>query len=193
MKNIQAFDISNIKKTSKIIIIGKRASGKTTLIKNIVTNIDDEFTNYIIFDPVLDHISTCNRSIIYETYDENILKNNIYDNKVIIIDNALCTQKDNKNIEKYFIDNETGIILSNSSCLLLSNLISNTDFIFIFRELNQSSQNHLYNKYFTSLFTLFDFIEFFNAFLLLCETSPYACLVIAKTNNLSSKLFIFNK
>jgi hypothetical protein len=91
---------------------------------------------------------------------------------------------------------EIGIILSISyGAFIHPNVVSNTDFIFIFRESNQSNQNYLYNRYFKSLFTSFElFMEFFKEFLLLCEISPYTCLVIsniAKTDNLKDKLFIY--
>ena len=55
MDNIKVFDINNLKKTSTIIIIGKRSTGKTTLIKKILSHIDDKSIKYIIFDPYLDH------------------------------------------------------------------------------------------------------------------------------------------
>jgi len=207
MENIKSFDITVLKKTSTIIIIGKRATGKTTLIKNIISHIDDKYTKYIIFDPYLEHKNEFKyieeRSKIYDMYDEDILKINMNrkndENKIIIIDNALYSPEHNKTIQNHFMNcrfYEIGIILSVSyGAFIHANVVSNTDFIFIFRELNLSNQNYLYNRYFKSLFTSFEiFIEFFKEFLLLCDISHNTCLVIsniAKTNNLEDKLFIY--
>lgn len=207
MDNIKVFDINNLKKTSTIIIIGKRSTGKTTLIKNILSHIDDKLTKYIIFDPYLDHKNEFKyieeKSKIYDMYDEDILKINMNhkndENKIIIIDNALYSPEHNKTMQNHFMNcrfYEIGIILSVSyGAFIHTNVISNTDFIFIFRESNQSNQNYLYNRYFKSLFISFElFIVFFKMFLLLCETTPYTCLVIsniAKTDNLKDKLFIY--
>ena len=125
-------------------------------------------------------------------YDENILKINMNrkndENKIIIIDNALYSPEHNKTMQNHFINcrfYEIGIILSVSyGAFIHTNVVSNTDFIFIFRELNHSNQNYLYNRYFKSLFISSDlFMKFFNEFLLLCEVTPYTCLVIVRPMN----------
>lgn len=209
MENIKHFDITNVKKTSTTIIIGKRSTGKTTLIKNILLYINDINNKYIIFDPYSDTDSKCEfkylqqQSKIYDIYDEEIVKVNMNrkndENKIIIIDNALYSANQNKTMQNAFMNcrfYQIGIILSLSyGNFLNSNIISNTDFIFIFKELNIVNQKYLYTKYFKPLFiTLELFLDFFNQFNDLCSKNEYTCLVlsnVAKTNYLEDRIFLY--
>jgi len=209
MENIKHFDITNVKKTSTIIIIGKRSTGKTTLIKNILLYINDINNKYIIFDPYSDIDSKGEfkylqqQSKIYDIYDEEIVKVNMNrkndEHKIIIIDNALYSANQNKTMQNAFMNcrfYQIGIILSLSyGSFLNPNIISNTDFIFIFKELSIVNQTYLYTKYFKPLFiTLELFLDFFNQFNDLCSKNEYTCLVlsnVAKTNYLEDRIFLY--
>lgn len=131
---IKKFDINKIKESSNILIIGKKKTGKTTLVKDILYNLSKQKFDYGNLYTTYDH----NYSNIYGkmvpkefTFDEfssNALKNIIqyslkYKNKkgFVIFDDCLYNNNDKKddNIKFSILNNYrigiTNIIISQDS------------------------------------------------------------------------------
>jgi len=73
---IKKFDINKIKKSSNILIIGKRNTGRTTLVKDILYNISNQKFDYgFVFDPIQsDYVKMILDELIYDGYNSDILK-----------------------------------------------------------------------------------------------------------------------
>lgn len=203
MDNIKFFDISLSKNNSIILIIGRRNSGKTILIKNIIKykkNID----LCTIFDPKQKNNNEYNDLIIpnikYYKYDENIIFNELKNNsekQLIIFDNALLYSKKELLLicEKIILNNKinnTSFILSMSTTLTNSSvLIENIDYIFIFNDPNISHIRNIYYKYAIKIFSTF---ELFNEMYLLITENLHYCMVISKilkSNKIEDNIYYY--
>lgn len=210
---LKKFDINTMKKHSSNVIIGKRATGKSILIKDLLNNNND-----IAYIPTKNVISCTeeykkfyeniipNSTIYYNFSDEiisNIIqtsktnicnKNNLYsDESLIIFDDAILTSIRNNNyIQELFVNGRNykmTIILSMSHPMDLSQLvISNTDYAFIFNNNINCSRRNLYDKY----ATIFPTFEIFNT--VLNSLNKYECLVIdlqCNSNKIEDCVFFY--
>lgn len=206
MDNIKFFDISLSKNNSIILIIGKKNSGKTILIKNIIKykKIIDLCT---IFNPKQENNNKYNNyndliipNIKYYKYDENIIFNSLKNNlekQLIIFDDALLYSKKESSLifEKIIINNKinnTSFILSMSTTFTNSSiLIENIDYIFIFNDHNILYIRNIYYKYAIKIFSTF---ELFNEMFQLITKNLYSCMVISKilkSNKIEDNIYYY--
>lgn len=203
ISNISLFDISILGKNSVILIIGKRAVGKTTLIKNII-KYKKEVDLCTIFDPIKNEYNDLTIPYnIHEEYDEitifNLFKTVFNSEKkklnLIILDNAIYFpfKKSSLIFKNLIVNNKinnTSLILSMQVSVANSYLaIDNIDYIFIFNDNNISNVQRFYQQYATKIFDTFDS---FNKIYQLITKEAYTCIVIAKiikSNEVEDNIF----
>lgn len=189
---IEKFNILSIKNDSKIIIIGKRSTGKTTLVNNIISHLTIDkfniFNSYANFRN--EYQSNKNNYIEHLEYTENIIDDTVLDKNytnMIIIDNCLYDQKQLSIVSQLYNlftkEKNIGIILTLSYGLFINkNINTSAHYIFIFNEKNPRNIKYLYINYFNNLFTSF---EEFTIFFKEVTREKYTALVIC--NNIKSK------
>lgn len=201
--NLKKLDLNNIRQNSRILILGKSHTGKTTLIKDllrqsnvskktcITTKYDkEEYKEFIPSDCIYDEYQQETLQEIIKTQKKNIKEKGIEhtDNHFLVMDNCLY---DNN----WTTQTEMKYMFLNSRCDKISLLLtmpfpsgiplplrSNIDYIFILRENIISNRKKIY-EYYASMFPSFD---------VFCNvmdqcTENYECLVIHNTAN-SNKL-----
>ena len=197
---LRKFDISTIKKHSVCVIIGKRGTGKTVLVKDILYNNYNNIKEKTIISPI-DNYDIFPDLVINRTYNPDILSNVISkcksndksnDESLLILDNCLCSScfKDTNMISLCMNGRhyKLNVIITMPYALSIPiKLRSNVEFVFIFRENNVSNRKRLYEHY-AGLFPTFE--EF-------CQvmdkcTEDYNCLVInniTESNKLEDRVF----
>ena len=198
---LDQFDLHNIIIGDNIFIIGKKNTGKSTLISKI-TNYFKDIPISIIINPT----ETLER--FYK--DKNVIVNSSY--RTDIIANFIQNQKDN--INSHIIeDNEAFIILDNclldtelndlnltdllingyfyrtiniiSSAITLSNSIkTNVDYLFMFKDTHNLNKTNLYQEYFSTIVDYEEYNRLFNLY-----TKDHQCIVIDFKNG--GKLYYF--
>lgn len=199
--NLKRFDINIVKKNSVCIIIGKRSTGKTTLVKDLIYNnhniknvpdvnlfvpselyktkneysLSDNNTYHIYSSELLENITKTLR---------NNCKKNLVKESLSIFDDCILKSND-KSVKDIFINGghhfKMTTILTITHPLDLSNqLISCTEYVFIFKNDVNSSRRNIYDKYARFLPTFEIFNDIFDSL------DDYECLVISpySTNNI---------
>lgn len=201
--SIKKFDLNNIHETSIINIIGKRATGKTTLVRDILYHNNNSISNTLIFNTseeavkeysnIFNNVQTEYNPLLLEYYNNKQLEfrknNNGYynyssmDTDMIVFDDLMYDTslvKDNyfKRLMFNSIHLKTGLILTMSTCLGLPPCLrANIDYVFILRENMVSNRKRLYEQY-AGMFPTFDvFCQVMDQF-----TNNYECLVIDNTS-----------
>lgn len=194
---LDKFDIKSIG-IHNVLIIGKRATGKTTLITDILNN--SEISHGLLFNPTMEYkpeeysnVKTINLDKNIE-YNKQILENAIkllmltkcYGDRssiCVVLDNAI-----NEDIEHDLVIKEAFV---NNISLKMKNIISIpflyklnkemklfTDVVFILRESNIDNRKRLFNEY-GSTFSSFDhFCQVLDEY-----TENYGCMVIKRITN----------
>ena len=193
---INKFSMDNIKPRRNILIIGRRGTGKTTLINDILYHIQKKLdTAYAICHD--------NREI----FESHLPKSNVYNNYSPEFIQELMQelinlkeQKENKNIGLIFDDcmYEKGIMKTkelreihlngidcglwfiNSFQYLMDiepDIRSTIDYVFIFRDKTLSSRQKLHQNFFNIFKNFDDFCTVFDSL------DTYECLVLDNTQN----------
>lgn len=187
--SLTKFDISSILASSIVFIIGKKYTGKTTLIKHLlkIKNIDD----YYVFNASKDEYKTN----IYEEFKGEYLDNILdmrrdyirdkkktdesYKEQYVVIDDSIFSGIELESKSLYFT-------FMNGKCIKLGAIISmqyplkiqermlyNIDYLFILKDTNTNNIKRIYDNY-LYVFTTYDiFLNIFNNF-----QSKHASLVI---------------
>lgn len=188
--SLQKFYLSTIKNVS-ILIIGRRASGKTFLTKKIINQNKTPDSKYVVFE------HNFSRGYEYPSEYTDITQprficNKFDSNKLISYDEFDTTQKffvcDNMLEKDILKDISVKQIYMNrkhnNTCCIFTQQYpininpSNLDYIFIFYEQSRQTKNKIYDLYFrdTSMtFSIFDDI--------LDSLNQYECLVIDNIDN----------
>lgn len=196
----------NPNKNQNVLIIGKRGTGKTTLIKKFIGTKQKDYI-LDIYNEQLKEYDT-NKYNVYNSIDElgknffdnveNDKKSNcgyLYNNKNIIIENYPNIFNYDNNYIKQFI--------YNARCCKSSFIISqqypenikpeyrcNFDYIFIGRNENTHNLKNIYNWYGGMYPTLNDFI---NAYHSITKNNHFMVInQLAYTNDLSKMIFVYN-
>ena len=213
--NLEKFDINKIDIGDICLIIGKRATGKSILTKDIlhhnnyqnmptgmVINVTESATPfYNTFIPETNIISKYNpklfnafvkkQTMAIETNKDTDINSNAY----IVVDNAFYdnTWTKNKKIQELFSNTynlKTLFIITSPYYLRMpSDMQSDIEYIFILKETNVSDIKRLYDNY-AKLFCSFgDFCKIMEQY-----TDDYNCLVIDNTtpnNRIESRVFLY--
>ena len=199
--NIKKLDINTIKKNSVCVIIGKRANGKTTLIKDLLLNNND--IKNILTVNIISPLETCTKDYkytlpygsTYNEYSEELLSNIIQNSRffcdkhkcimskesTLVLDDAIIKSIKNDNgIKNIFLNGghhyKMTTILSISHPLDLSQqLISNIDYLFIFKNNTNSSRQNLYER-FDKYGCIFSSFHIFSS--IMDSLNDHECLII---------------
>lgn len=171
------FDISSIRESAIVFIIGKKYTGKTTLIKHFlkIKNIDD----YYVFDSSKNTKGEYNdKTDIYEEfkgeYLDSILNirdktkiNDSYKEQYVVIDDSIFSGTEFESKSLYFT-------FMNGKCIKLGAIISMQypvtiqmkilhyiDYLFILKDTNTNNIKRIYDRY-LNVFTTYD--NFLNIF-----------------------------
>ena len=183
-------------KGSTSLIIGKRALGKTTLAKHLAHQLAQEETKVLAFSPVgsaSDYALNAHTKF-YERYDSELLGDLIKQQKtadnesVVLMDDAFYSAK------TYSDDNFVHVLMNRHHLkihLVMTQQYAvglspqtrcNIDYVFLFRETNESNRRKLYNIY-GGMFPTYElFTNQLNK-----ATQKYGCMVI-DNNPTSDKL-----
>ena len=211
MYNLREFKLTNMSLHSSILIIGKRATGKTFLVKNILHRYNNLIPNGLvivpseIFEPAYKDFIP--ESCIFNNLNEDILENlllrqslliakdnkNINSSAYLVLDNCLSRKSDyhKKNLKEILLHgglyNLTTILTVSTPLSLISE--NKFDYVFLLREDSLINKNKLWNEY-GSMFPTF---EMFNEMFMRC-TEDYGAMVIDNTcssSTISQKFFHF--
>lgn len=184
MKTIQLskFDIGRITAGNTICVIGGRATGKTHLIRHILSELD--MTKGLVISPKLHYEKPYHPKCLEgaDEYDEKSVEyfEALPDATFVVFDECLYKQElqtDSNLIKKLMMapHKQTLYIIGHQTTCLPQALTDNIDYIFIFRQDNTSTQQSLYGRY-GALFDTFE--DFRNT---LKNMREYECLVIRHT------------
>lgn len=204
---VPIFDFASVTNTSTIAILGRRKSGKTTLIKDITRRLD--FHSKTIFGYEREYSSgtttqESNVVEILEEYSESVVDAVLHAQKIkrlgdpeisechlIVADDRLHTGWSSNVLTSLFCNNRSlriGVIFTLHYPLgIRPRLRDNVDFVFIFKETNPDALRSLY-KYWCVMFSTFE--EFVDVFESITE-APYWCMVISNTvtSNTATRVF----
>jgi hypothetical protein len=197
---IKQFDYSKMKDNSIIVLIGKRSSGKTTLVHDLLSKMIKCDTTIISSTENLNQFYSKHHSDaeIFDKYEPIILKK-IIERSIsmkpiklkqrVVLDDCLI-HKCNKIRELFFNGRRyglTGIMTSQYILDLPPEIRSNIDYIFLFADNFITNREKLYH-HFAGMFDTFDkFEQVFNEL-----TKDYGCMVIdntVNTRNIVDKVF----
>jgi GTPase SAR1 family protein len=189
---LKKFDMNKIKFSDSpiIIMIGRRSTGKTYLINDILKHQDTIPTGHIIShfrnEISNEHITDLNDHPEYDQYikkytneyiDELITKTDT----VIIFDDTIINHSYDK-LKRIFMNgrqNKISLILGTQYPYFMSPLLrSNIDYVFIFKDSFEHTRKRIYTHY----VTIFPTYESFCQVLDSCS-GDYECLVIDNTIN----------
>lgn len=194
------------------LIIGKRASGKTNLVKDLCYKIKDKIDSAIVFSPTESFTKEYTsffanffqKSVVHSEYNERILQEQIYHQKkikfnrrpnILVVLDDCCYNK--KNILKSWLlydmaCNSRGlkitciITVQNPSDVSID-LRSNSDYFFCFSANQKSYRQSLYKKYFGYFQNFKTFEKTFME-----HTQHYHCFVQDNTSfNIPKKQFYY--
>jgi GTPase SAR1 family protein len=208
LSSINKFNLTNATAKTKFkntfLLIGKKSSGKTTLIKELAINLfnENKIDHGIIFSSLesnneqLSECFDCNTTIYYNL-DSQILKSIIDNQRINNINNILividdCILKSSINTNEYFKEiiingrhlNIYLILSLRQQLSIKADIRINFDYIFVFQDENISTRKRLYEHYFGIIpsFTIFND--------LMNKLPDYHILV---SNNISTSKNITNK
>lgn len=147
-----------------IVVIGKRATGKTTLIKHMIHELDS-IKRVIVVTTVTDDIRTqhaktewtgfdklSNKYVhVYDDYDpciiDSVMKSSDSHECAIVLDNCLypCALKRNKSLKKLVTQSKVKVFIAIQYPMLPKWLISATSGFCIFQDNNTSNRKRMYD------------------------------------------------
>jgi hypothetical protein len=201
------FNVVEAQNMSNIVIIGKRATGKTSLVQDLIPYLRCRYIDAIT--PIKQEYMCVSYSSECNEYNENYVDNFVKRQR-IQVDNATsntevvssCIIFDDCLLQNScFNHNGIKALCMNSRCMkvttitvmqcvmsLPNSFTANLDYIFIFGEHNLSNRRRLYQTY----------AYIFPTFKMFCDTldditrEPYTCMVINMTkhsNDMTEKVF----
>lgn len=210
---LQKFNIASIKDDSVVVFIGRRRTGKSYLVKDLLyfhrdipmctvvsgTEIANKYYSYII-PPILIHNECTSLLLDQVVQRQQTLKKkkdsgnkNVDSRALLLLDDCLYDHSwvKDKNIRCMFMNgrhyNMLLLITMQYPLGIPPNLRTNIDYTFILRENNISNRKRIYENY-ASMFPTF---ELFCTVMDQC-TENYECLVIkndAHSNKLTEQVF----
>jgi hypothetical protein len=186
------FDPEHATNLNCIAVIGKRSTGKTDLVRDILPHLKCSY--HLVVGATIKYIE--NEETIQE-YNEQIVADLLSKQKkalntkreigdvtqiphaCVVIDNYLHSNKSIVSLFQNGIFLKTKVVLAMQSLIALPTQIrSNIDYVFIFRGRNMSHDKCLYTSYALSIFQSF---EEFSQALDNITSDPYTCMVINNT------------
>lgn len=179
--DLDTFDLTKIDNVV-INIIGKRASGKTTLINEIL-KIHDVKKQAIIMCNICDNYNYNKINFGFNKQKLSLLynqqKEDNTEKSVVVLDNVINNL--NKNyIEELHYNSRHYNILSINSYTECWNVAfkQQAEYIFVYKTNDYTEKQKLYNHYFYKFF-----IEYRNFDNVFSSLNPYECLVIKNSSN----------
>lgn len=199
-RELSCFDLNDIGVGDNILIIGKRCTGKTTLISKILDSNKNRRPGIIVspadsFERHYEKKYIENENIIHHQYSQYLMNNfiqsrikniisDIADFTVCytVLDNCLLNTVDNdKNLSDLLIN---GYFYKTINILSISNPYSNAadfrtkmDYVFIFNDTHLLSSKKIYDDYFKYLISFDTYKDLVSRY-----TQDYHCLVIDYNN-----------
>lgn len=171
---ISLFDISNIA-NDLINIIGKRDSGKTTLINDILKVCDNK-KQALIMCNICDNYNYDEINFEFDKEKLCLLLNkqneNDIEKAVVVLDNVINSTNKN-DIRELYHKNKYYNVLSINSYTDTALFKHNADYTFIFNVNNYPEKQRLYNDYFYKFFIEYKIFDD-----LFSSLNPYECFVI---------------
>ena len=196
-KKIKDFNLINIQESMNIGIIGKRCTGKTTLVKKILDKYNKDFISNSLI-------------ICSDEYNAKMYKNKYPDAKVIngysidiiweylvrnkgaiVLEESFGIKKsiDDFAIQELFYNsknyNKLFIIVTQNPFQFKPEYRSNLDYVFLFRDDFEATKSNLYSLYFNKIFETCD--EFNKIFLEVTENNSIMVL-----ENSKKEIYKFN-
>lgn len=205
---IKKFDPTTIKKDAVVLLIGKRGSGKTTLMKDIMYHMKDKLDFGIAMSPTEETTASLGSfipaSCIYNEYASHVLDNMLenqkrqikkgrFKNVYLLLDDCMYDSKIMRgtNTRELFMNGRHRKIFFMNSVQYMMDmppaLRSQVDYVFALKENIISSREKLW-KFFFGMFQ--DFRDF-NKVMNTC-TEGYECIVVDNTvrsNDLTDCIF----
>ena len=205
---IKKFDATTIKKDAVVLLIGKRGSGKSTLMRDIMYHMKDKLDFGVAMSPTEETTESLGSyipaSCIYNEYNSNVLdtmletqkrqiKKGRFKNVYLLLDDCMYDNKIMKgtNTRELFMNGRHRKIFFMNSVQYMMDmpaaLRSQVDYVFALKENIISSREKLW-KFFFGMFQ--DFRDF-NKVMNTC-TEGYECIVVDNTvrsNELTDCIF----
>lgn len=192
---LNLFQLFNLLPNTTCVIIGKRSTGKTTLINDIIfhkqpipVKVVITTKNNIYNDTIPIEYECTN----YSTVINNVLTNHDFNSSIIIMDDIRSKSIDDITLTNLFMNgghHNLSTILSTQHPLLLSPVLRhNSDYVFLFHENSIQIRKQLY-QYYGNIFPTF---QLFNDMMDQYTSIDYQCLVICnriKSNNIADCVF----
>lgn len=194
---VDEFRLNEMKPNPSILIIGKRGSGSTTIVSNILDTKSREFisNSLIICQMDADYRDLYPDAAIVNKYDSNLVLSALCDKQegAIVLDDAISEYVKNDVLIDLILNphhyNKTLIITMRYPLGIRPELRSSFDYVFLLHEDSISNQKRLYENY-TGFFPDFDsFRQVFGEL-----TQNYASMVIKNSINtasMSDKIWYF--
>lgn len=191
---LKEFNIDTLPNKKVITIFGKKATGKTNLVLDILRHKEHDITEGSIITTYPDHIYEYKRIpqrfVQYDKYTNDILKRNTDTNTFIVLDDCIFDYK-NPDTRDLFLNsrcyNKLSIITMQLPLALPPDLRVNIDYVFLFSHNDISIRKRLYEHY-AGLFPSFEvFEQTFDKY-----TENHGCLVInnrVQSNNIEDIVF----
>lgn len=206
---LKKFELRNVRDNPTIVVIGKRATGKTTLINELLTL--KSVSCYRVFNPLMHVRNEYPASMdTYDEFEPNILQSILDKHKKelrktephtssgqwAVIDNAVFkpAHLDSTAIREVFMNGrcmKIGMVLSMAYPMRLCQyMVCNIDYVFLLRENREENIKRAHELYIGKLTTFDTFLTVFKH----ATDKPYSCLVIDFTqpsNNIEDLLYVY--
>ena len=198
--NIKPFDLSKMKPCSSIFIVGPRNSGKSVLIKDILSHTCNKIGAVVSPLDKFEHFydKFIPNDLIRDEYDDSIISGLMqkqYNDTSIVLDDCLNTRNfiGRSSLANLFLWHrhyKLQPILSSQIPKLAPLMIRiNFDFIFILKNNNKSDREKIFNDYTDIFSNIYQFETVLDA----C-TEDYRCLVIdntTRTDKIEDQIFYY--
>lgn len=196
---ITKFDLGSFKAGDNILLVGKRCTGKTTMIGKILDNLTDYIPGIIVspadtYERYYDKKYIIHESCIYNKYSpeiitkfiksqiDNIVSDFVEEKKCfVVLDNCLLHTDTDKNITDLLVN---GYFYKTINILAVPSLYNydkdlktKMDYAFIFNDSHILSRQTTYTEYFEPFITYTQFDDLMSKY-----TQDYQCLIIDYNN-----------